>query len=296
MVPFITLRPTARIAKEPPIATNPLAISFQLIPLIFFRALASTFNAAPTTNNPVLSEIIFLGNKRIAIVTSVNAPAIATRPLPSRSQLIVPKSFIALANIFIADASITIAVAVDITFLAFPVSFVNADTSSSSAPTLASPFPISSHDIPPNFFTADARTTIAEERINIPIDVPVILPSSFAKFKNRASSAIKPPIATRPFTIPSGSIEDNFLSALANIRTAVLMLIIAVQALNVPVKSPLILLNTAREPISSPNNAVIAPSEAVSFSGLIVAITKIEAANIPIAPAIFSKVPALRFC
>ena len=42
---------------------------------------------------------------------------IAARPLPRCSQLIFPKSFIALANIFIDDASITIAVAVDITFL-----------------------------------------------------------------------------------------------------------------------------------------------------------------------------------
>ena len=277
-------------------ATNPLAISSHFMPPISFKALANTFNAAPTTNNPVLSETIFLGSKRIAIVTSVNAPAIAARPLPRCSQLIFPKSFIALANIFIDDASITIAVAVDITFLAFPVSFVNAEISRSRAPTLARPFPISSHDIPPNFFTADARTTIAEERIKIPIDVLVILPSSFANPRNRASSAIKPPIATSPLTIPSGFIEDNFLSALANIRTAALMLIIAVHALNVPVKSPLILLNIASEPINSPNNAVIAPREAVNFSGLIVAITKIEAAKMPIAPAIFNKVPALRFC
>ena len=68
------------LARAPPIATRPLAISSQLMLPIEERALATILSAAPTTTRPAPTLTMFLGIRFTAIATSARAPPIAIRP------------------------------------------------------------------------------------------------------------------------------------------------------------------------------------------------------------------------
>ena len=80
---------------------------------------------------------------------------------------------------------------------------------------------------------------------------------------------------------------ETFFKAEAKIRTATEIPIMNVIACAAPANSPLILLNMDKAPIISPNNIVIAVRDDTSFLESINDSTKRDAANIPIAIAIF---------
>ena len=202
------------------------------------------------------------------------------------------KSFIADANIFIDAPSNTIAVPVDITCLALPVTLVNIASSVSNPAIAANPLPISSQLIPPNFSIAFANMSMEEANITIPMADDFIFLLNFAKFMNNANSAISAPTPTRPFAIPSQLIEDNFFIAPAKIRIATLIPIITEIDLITPFISVLIFVNIASEPNNSAKRTVIPERDFANAFPSIVEIANIDAANMPIATAILSRIPA----
>ena len=129
----------------------------------------------------------------------------------------------------------------------------------------------------------------AAARITIPVAVEVAFLLNFAVAIKASSSASNTPTPTKPFANCSQLKSANFLTALERMRTAPANTISFVEPF--PVNPPS-LLNTAIAPIKSANITVIAPSDAESFSLSIKEMTTIEAAKIPIAVAILSKVPA----
>ena len=354
MAPLIKFIATVIATSEPANITRLFPISSQLIPPILFKASAMITSAAATPTSPILEAIMFGGNIFIAATTRIRAPAIAENPLPISSQLILPKSDIADANIFIDAAIITKEAPVDMTCLALPARLVNMANSSNNPPIAASPLPISAHLIPPKSLHAEANTLIAADMIRIPTAVDMALPSNLARRKNPATSPRSTPTPTNPlasppqfnsdrsiqaeantfiakasitrppapFTIcvPDMSLEAatkapvrptiltsplatplqlrslNFFMAPARMATEIDIAIITPQAFVVFPIPPLILVNIAMEPSNSPNKAVIAPIATANFSESINERVSREAANIPTAPAILRRVPALRFC
>src|SRR5574344_1198393 len=219
-VPFITLRPIANIAIDPPKTVNPLAISSQLILPILSRADAMITSAVDTTIKPTPISTIFLGMKLTAKVTAANAPAIPTKAFPRSSHVIEAKSLAAEANIFIAAEIAIKAIPVEITFFALPVSFVNIVISNSNAPILDNPFARSSHFISPKSLHAEAKILIADAKITIPMAVIIVFPLNFAVFKNKETSAIRTPTPTKPLARSFQLRVDKSLQAEANILIA----------------------------------------------------------------------------
>ena len=103
---------------------------------------------------------------------------------------------------------------------------------------------------------------------------------------------IDPAIPMRPLITPTKSADDIFFNANARSRIETLIPIIKEIVLVIPVNSLGIFCNIDKEPINSTNKPVIATKADANLSGSIVDRTKRAAANIPIADAIFNKVPA----
>ena len=163
----------------------------------------------------------------------------------------------------------------------------------SNAPIAPKPLPISSQLIAPKSLTADANINMEDDRITIPMAVPVIFLSNLTVLKNIPSSVISAPIAISPLVIPSTSIDDTTFNAPARISSETLIPPIMMTALVTPFIPPPIFENMAKEPISSPKSTVIAPRELANVSPSMVEMTNIAAARIPIAEAILRRDPAL---
>ena len=197
-VPFMAFKPMARIVTAPPRVTRPFAISSQVKEPIFSIAVAMTTNAVATAIKPTPTETMFLGMNLTAVIVTVNAPAMATRPRAISSHRIPEKSSQAEANIFIAAPMAIKAIPVDTTFLAFPVSLVNSVISVRRIAIELRPFPISSHRISEKSLQAEARTLMAADKMTIPVAVMTVLPLNLAVLMNRETSANKTPTPTNP--------------------------------------------------------------------------------------------------
>ena len=219
-VPFMKFRPTASSVKAPPIATRLFAMPSQLIPPIFPRASARTFNAAPTVTRPAPVAIRFFGMAFMAITTSANAPPIASNPLPISSKDMPPKSAIAEANIFMAAPISIMARPVEISPCAFPVSFVKAVISRRRAPMELSPLTSSPTFICPKSLQAEAKTFMALARTRMPVAVTMAPLLMVTFLVNRETSAIRTPTPVRPFTKPAKSNWAKSVQAEASILIA----------------------------------------------------------------------------
>ena len=104
----------------------------------------------------------------------------------------------------------------------------------------------------------------------------------------------KPATPTKPLANSFQLKNDNFFKAPANINTATDIPIIAVIAFVTPFNLISILLNMNKDPSNSPKRTVIAVNDLDMSSALIVDNTKIAAANMPIATAIFLRVSAFK--
>ena len=125
--------------------------------------------------------------------------------------------------------------------------------------------------------------------MTIPVAVVILPLLNFAVAINASNSASNTPTPTSPSANSPQLKSAIFLTALERTRTAAANTIRFVEPF--PLKPPS-LLKAAIAPIKSANITVIAPSDAESFSLSIKEMTTIEAAKIPIAVAILSKVPA----
>ena len=145
----------------------------------------------------------------------------------------------------------------------------------------------------PNSFITGTRTFNAEAIISIDVAPPTLL---FIKANAPQNIANEPPKVNRLFPISSRDMLPNSFKAFANINIEVAISIMENEDFTIPLVLPKdnTFSNKAMEPINSPNRTEIAPRDDTSFSESIDEIVTNDIAKIPIAPAIFKRVSALR--
>ena len=291
----IALIAMATSARAPPMASRPFPIASRDIPPKSAMAEANIFMAAPISimAKPMeTSPLTFPVSLVNATISRRTAPT-ELNPLTNSPTFIWPKSLQAEANTFMALANTRIPVAVVTAPLLILTVLVNSETSAIRTPTPVSPFTNPAKSSWAKSVQAEARILIAPAKTTIWV-APLMtalepLPKTLAA---ATIVVISPAIPASATTICSGSMSEIFFSAEANRSTEAEIPIMAVVPLITPLTSPLIRLKTAIDAINSANNTVMAPREAVSFALSIKEMTTIEAANTPIAVAIFKRVPA----
>ena len=127
-----------------------------------------------------------------------------------------------------------------------------------------------------------------------PANFVIVLLSPSMSLAAAISIPTNPATPTNPLANSFQLKDDNFFKAPANINTATDIPIIADIAFVTPFNLISILLNMNKDPSNSPKRTVIAVNDLDMSSALIVDNTKIAAANMPIATAIFLRVSAFK--
>ena len=140
-----------------------------------------------------------------------------------------------------------------------------------------------------NIFIAVANKTNPTEPLTILADC---LDNNIDTPTSSPSSTVTP---VRPTASSDAFNPDNFFKAPANINTAADIVTMANAALLTPLKPSPNLSIIVREATKSANSTVIDPNEAISFSGLIIAITRRDPAKIAIDAAILRRMFAFIF-